>query len=124
MTAEKVSMLVVDDEESIRNLLQRILEGAGYRVTAVASGKEALFKVSLGEVEVVLLDVKMPEMSGIEVLSKLTAESPDVCVIMVTSVVDTKTAVEAMKLGAYEYITKPFSNKQIVERVQKLLEEK
>jgi DNA-binding NtrC family response regulator len=117
MTAEKVSVLVVDDEESIRNLLQRILEGAGYRVTAVASGKEALFKVSMGEVEVVLLDIKMPEMSGIEVLSRLTAESPDVCVIMVTSVVDMNTAVEAMKLGAYEYITKPFERDEVLQKV-------
>lgn len=122
MTAEKLSVLVVDDEESIRNLLKRILEGAGYSVTAVASGKEALFKVSLGEVELVLLDVKMPEMSGIEVLSRLAVESPDVCVIMVTSVVDTKTAVEAMKLGAYEYITKPFERDEVLQKVLVALE--
>jgi len=86
MTQEQVRLLVVDDEESVRNLLQRILEGAGYQVTTAANGKEALYKVSLGEVELVLLDIKMPDMSGIEVLGKLTADSPDTCAIMVTSV--------------------------------------
>jgi len=117
MTGEKISLLVVDDEETVRNLLQRILEGAGYHVTAVASGKEALYKVSLGEAEVVLLDIKMPEMSGIEVLGKLTAESPDICAIMVTSVIDTKTAIEAMKLGAYDYIIKPFERDEVLQKV-------
>ncbi len=117
MTGEQVRVLVVDDEESVRNLLQRILEGAGYQVTTAANGKEALYKVSLGETEVVLLDIKMPEMSGIEVLSKLTADSPDTCAIMVTSVVETETAVEAMKLGAYDYILKLFDRDDVLQKV-------
>jgi len=117
MTGEQVRVLVVDDEESVRNLLQRILEGAGYQVTTAANGKEALYKVSLGETKLVLLDVKMPEMSGLEVLSKLTAESPDICAIMVTSVVETETAVEAMKLGAYDYILKPFDQDDVLRKV-------
>lgn len=117
MTGEQVRVLVVDDEEGVRNLLQRILEGAGYQVTTAANGKEALYKVSLGETEVVLLDIKMPEMSGIEVLSKLTAESPDTCAIMVTSVAETETAVEAMKLGAYDYILKPFDRDDVLQKV-------
>jgi len=117
MTGEKVRVLVVDDEETVRKLLQRILEGAGYQVATAANGKEALYKVSLGETELVLLDIKMPEMSGIEVLSKLTAESPDICAIMVTSVVETETAVEAMKLGAYDYILKPFDRDDVLQKV-------
>ena len=117
MTDGQVKVLVVDDEESVRTLLQRILEGAGYQVTTTASGKEALYKVSLGETEVVLLDIKMPEMSGIEVLSKLTADSPDICAIMVTSVVETETAVEAMKLGARDYILKPFDRDDVLQKV-------
>ncbi len=131
MAGEQVRVLVVDDEEAVRNLLQRILEGAGYQVTTVASGEEALYKVSLREVEVVLLDIKMPEISGIEVLSKLTAESNDTCVIMVTSVVDTETAVETMKRGAYDYIIKPFDREVVlqkliiaIERWQRNLQEK
>ena len=117
MTGEQVRLLVVDDEKAVRNLLQRILEGAGYQVTTAANGQEALYQVSLGEVEVVLLDIKMPGMSGIEVLSKLTADSPDICAIMVTSVVDTETAVEAMKLGAYDYILKPFNRDNVLQKV-------
>lgn len=117
MTGEQVRVLVVDDEETVRKLLQRILEGAGYQVATAANGKEALYKVSLGETELVLLDIKMPEMSGIEVLSKLTTESPDICAIMVTSVVETETAVEAMKLGAYDYILKPFDRDDVLQKV-------
>jgi DNA-binding NtrC family response regulator len=122
MTGEQVRVLVVDDEEGVRNLLQRILEGAGYQVTTAANGKEALYKISLGETELVLLDIKMPEMSGIEVLSKLTADSPDICAIMVTSVVETETAVEAMKLGAYDYILKPFDRDDVLRKVLKAIE--
>ena len=117
MTGEQVRVLVVDDEEAVRNLLQRILEGAGYQVTTAADGQEALYKVSLGEAEIVLMDIKMPGMSGMEVLSKLSAESPDTCVIMVTSVVDTETAVEAMKLGSYDYILKPFDRDNVLQKV-------
>ena len=122
MTGEQVRVLVVDDEEAVRDLLQRILQGAGYQVTTAANGKEAWYKVSLGEVEVVLLDIKMPEMSGIELLSKLTADSPDTCVIMVTAVADTETAVEAMKLGAYDYIIKPFDQDDVVQKVLRAIE--
>ncbi len=117
MTGEQVRVLVVDDEEPVRNLLQRILEGAGYQVATAADGKEALYQVSLGETKVVLLDIKMPEMSGIEVLSKLTTDSADTCAIMVTSVVETETAIEAMKLGAYDYILKPFDRDDVLQKV-------
>ena len=117
MTTEQERILVVDDEETVRNLLQRILEKAGYQVTTAANGKEALYKVSLEEIEVVLLDIKMPDMSGIEVLSKLTVDSPDTCVIMVTSVIDMETAIETMKLGTYDYITKPFDRDEVVQKV-------
>ncbi len=122
MTEEQVRVLVVDDEEAVRDLLQRILEGAGYQVTTATNGQEALYKVSLGEAEVVLMDIKMPGMSGMEVLIKLTAESPDTCVIMVTSVVGMDTAIEAMKMGAYDYITKPFDRDDVLQKVLRAIE--
>ncbi len=122
MTGEQVRVLVVDDEEAVRNLLQRILEGASYQVTTAANGREALYKVSLGEIELVLLDIKMPEMSGLEVLSKLSADSPDTCAIMVTSVAETETAIDAMKLGAYDYILKPFDRDDVLQKVLKAIE--
>ena len=119
MTAEQVKILVADDEEAVRNLLQRILGEAGYEVTTAANGQDALYKVSLGEAEVVLLDIKMPGMSGMEVLRKLTADSPDFCVIMVTAVADMQTAIEALKTGAYDYITKPFDRDDVKQKVAK-----
>ena len=122
MDGEQVKVLVVDDEEAVRNLLQRILNKAGYDVVTAADGKEALYKVSLGETEVVLLDIHMPGMSGIEVLHKITADSPDYCVIMVTAVTDVDTAVEALKMGAYDYITKPFDRDEVKQKVQQAIE--
>ena len=117
MSEEREGILVVDDEETVRNLFQRILGEAGYQVTTAANGKEALYKLLLREADVVLLDIKMPEMSGVELLSKLMADLPDTCVIMSTAVVDTETAVEAMKMGAYDYITKPFVRDDVVQKV-------
>lgn len=122
MAAEQVRILAVDDEEVVRNLLQRTLAEAGYDVTTAADGEEALSAVSQGEVKVVLLDIKMPGMSGIEVLGKLTTDWPDICVIVVTAVVDTQTAVEALKMGAYDYITKPFNRDNVVRKVQEAIE--
>ena len=122
MAAEQVRILVVDDEEVVRDLLQRTLTGAGYDVTTAADGKETLTAVSQGEVEVMLLDIKMPGMSGIEVLGKLTTDWPDICVIVVTAVVDTQTAIEALKMGAYDYITKPFNLDDVVRKVQEAIE--
>lgn len=118
MPEERQKVLVADDEEIVRSLLQRILEEAGYNVVTASNGQEVLYKVSLQEAEVILLDIKMPVMSGMEVLRKLTADSPDHCIIMVTAVIDTETAIEALKLGAYDYITKPFDHDEVKQKVQ------
>ena len=116
MTGEP-RILIVDDEEVVRNVLQRILKEAGYDVTAAVDGEHALDILYQAEHGVVLLDIKMPGMTGIEVLAKLTAEWPDICVIMVTAVVDAQTAVKAMKLGALDYITKPFDQDDVIQKV-------
>ena len=124
MAEERGRVLVVDDEESVRNLLQRTLEGAAYDVVTAADGQEALDKMSELEIEVVLLDIKMPVMSGIEVLKQLTAYYPDTCVIMVTAVGNAQTAVETMKLGAYDYVIKPFNPADMVLTVQRAVEKR
>jgi len=121
MDREQVNILVVDDEEIVRNLLQRTLRGAGYDVVTAANGQEALDKVSQLPIEAVLLDIKMPGMSGMEVLQWLTANRPDTCVVMVTAVTDVQTAIKAMKMGAYDYITKPFDQKEVLEKLQEAL---
>jgi len=122
MAGERERILVVDDEESVRTLLKRTLTEAGYDVVTAANGQEALDKVSQLQVRVVLSDIKMPGISGIEVLRKLTADYPDICVIMATAVTDTQTAIDIMKLGAYDYISKPFNQDDLLMRVRKAIE--
>ncbi len=124
MNGEKRRILVVDDEETIRNLLQRTLTEVGYNVVTAASGQEALDKVPQLEVGVVLLDIKMPGMSGMDVLRQLTTNWPDVCVIMATAIGDAQTAIEAMKLGAYDYITKPFNRDDGILKLQRAIEKR
>ena len=124
MAGELVRVLVVDDEEPVRNLLQRVLKEAGYDVVTATNGQEALDKVSQLNVGVVLLDIKMPGMSGIEVLQQITTNWPETCVVMATAAGDAQTAVEAMKAGAYDYITKPFDRDDVVRKVQKAIEKR
>ena len=122
MNQENASILVVDDEESIRNILSRRLKAEGYYCEAAADGAEALSKASKKSFDLVLADIKMPVMSGIELLSRMQTEHPDVSVLMITAVVDTKVAVEAMKMGAYDFVTKPFDLDDLNIRVKRALE--
>ena len=118
----KRTVLVVDDEPLVREVLERHLKDSGYETAAAANGDEALVRASEQVFEVVLLDITMPGMSGIEALGQFRTFYPDVSVIMVTAVNDRKTAVEAMKLGAYDYVVKPFDLDDIVLRVKKARE--
>ena len=122
MDEVKGRVLVVDDEESIRSILSRKLETEGYFCVTASDGREAMEKASQHEFDLVLTDIKMPGMSGIEVLSHIIAEHPDTCVIMITAVSDAQTAVDAMKTGAYDYVTKPFDLEALGMRVEKALE--
>lgn len=122
MTQFKAITLVVDDKESVRTVLQRTLEHAGYQALTAASGREALATMFQAKIEVMLLDLRMPDMSGLDVLIRVHAEHPDTAVIMVTGVTDVGTAVEAMKAGAYDYLNKPFKLDEVTLRVEKALE--
>jgi len=124
MTEGRGKVLVVDDEQTVRDLLKRTLEGVGYEVVTAGSGLEALERVCEQEIGVVLLDIKMPGMTGMEVLGKLTTDWPEICVIMVTAVADAQTAVEAMKLGAYDYITKPFNLEDMLLKMRRAIEKR
>lgn len=124
MVGKLGSVLVVDDENSIRNILQRILEEAGYDVATAANGQEALDKVSQLMPEVVVLDIKMPGMSGMEVLQRIATNWPDVGVVMASAIGHTQIAVDAMKRGAYDYITKPFSRADLVLKVRRAMEKR
>jgi len=124
MNEEKGTILIVDDEESIRGILSRRLEAEGYKCEVATDGKEALWKAFIRDFDLVLMDVKMPGMSGMEALPQMVTNHPDTCVLMLTAVVDTENAVEAMKLGAYDYLTKPFDLDDLTLRVEKALERK
>ena len=115
-------VLVVDDEDSIRSLLERILSRAGHIVLSSANGQEALNQLPQQNVDIILLDIKMPGISGMEVLQQLSARWPEICVIMLTAMTDLEIAVEAMKQGAYDYITKPFNHDDLIFKIQRALE--
>lgn len=100
-------ILVVDDEIKECELLERFLERKGYEVISSNNGMHALEKVKSEKPDIILLDIKMPDMDGIEVLRRIREFDKDVCIIMVTVVNDKTTGMEALKTGADEYVTKP-----------------
>ncbi len=121
---EVIDVLVVDDEAIIREGLKRILEHKGYNVASSASGQHALECMQKENFGLVITDLKMPGMSGMEVLKAIKVLQPEVPVIIITGYSTVDTAVEAMKNGAFDYIAKPFTPDQILEKVSKALEQK
>jgi DNA-binding NtrC family response regulator len=103
-----IRVLVVDDERSIRFLMEKELPQAGCRVTAAESGEDALERLRSEDFDVVLLDLKMPGIGGLEALRRLRDSGTSAEVVVLTGHPDVSTAIEAMKLGAYDYLTKPF----------------
>lgn len=124
MQPAKGTVLVVDDEDTVRDIIARKLQSEGYDCVVATSGKQAVETAARQHFDLVLTDVKMPGMSGIEVLSQIATEHPDTGVVMITAVSDTQTAVEAMRLGAYDYVTKPFDLQALSMRVEKALEKR
>jgi cyclic di-GMP phosphodiesterase len=116
------TVLIVDDEEPIRNILSYHLQKQGYVCELAKRGDEALQSILMKDFDIALLDIDMPGMSGIELLSRLITHRPDISVVMVTAIQDTRIAVEAMKLGAYDYVIKPFNLDDLGLRVEKALE--
>jgi len=100
-------VLVVDDDESLRRVTEVQLQQGGYQVRTAACGRDALELLQKGPVEVVVTDLKMPGMSGLDLLKRIRADYPETVVIMVTAFGTIETAVEAMRAGAYDYVTKP-----------------
>jgi len=108
------SILVVDDEEEIRKIMSGILEKEGFNVITAPEGRQAIEKICFNTPDVVLLDVRMPGLNGMEVLKKIKALDDNLPVVLVTAYADTHQAVEAMKEGAYDYLAKPFDNNEVV----------
>ena len=101
------SILIIDDERAIRNVLKDILGNEGYKVDEAADGEEGLKKFLLSPFDLVLCDIKMPKIDGIEFLQKATEANPDVPIIMISGHGNIETAVDAVKKGAFDYISKP-----------------
>lgn len=116
------SILVVDDDESLRRVTQLQLEEAGYRVLTASNGTEALDLVEDETPALVITDLKMPGLSGLELLKKIRQAYPQTTVLMITAFGTVQTAVEAMKAGAYDYITKPIDYEELVLVVNRAME--
>ena len=119
----EITILVVDDEPDMRQLLKRSLEpDLGCRVEMASSGEMALKILDETHIDMVLADIKMPGMNGLELLELIKREYPDITVLMMTAFGRIETAVEAMKKGAYDFITKPFDHDALILRLQKAVE--
>src|ERR1043165_8548073 len=102
----KATILVIDDDETIRHFLPRELKAEGYQVVTADCGRAGLQALEREPADLVLLDIRLPDLSGIEVLEKIRVQWPDQIVVMLTGEPDHETAVQAMRLGARDYLTK------------------
>jgi len=120
------TVLVADDETGLRELLTIVLEGEGYQVLVASDGRSALdlFRVNKQSIDLVIQDLKMPEIDGIRLLSHYREEAPGLPIIVITAFSSWDNAVEAMRLGAYDYIKKPFDTEAIRQVVNRAIERK
>ncbi|MDY6863796.1 MAG: response regulator, partial [Thermodesulfobacteriota bacterium] len=119
-----VSILVVDDELSMRELLEIILTKEGYHVTTASNGKEALGLCKQNAFDIILTDIRMPKVDGFGILSQVKEISPESDVIMITAYGSMESAMESMKSGAQDYITKPFDVEEIKRAIKNALNRK
>jgi len=117
-------ILIIDDEPVICSGCRMILDEHGYSVDVAASGRQGLEKLGKNPFDLVLLDIKLPEMNGLEILTRIKQEMTDVYVIMMTGHGTVANAVEAMKQGAFDFITKPFAEERLIQVVAMAMENK
>ena len=115
------SVAVVDDDDDLRRLLRRALEKAGYEVTEGGDGREAVELARTRSLDAMVLDVRMPEMSGLEALATIKACCPEIAVILLTAFIDVRDAVDAIKTGAHDYLEKPVDLDELVVAVDEAL---
>lgn len=118
----KGTILIVDDEKDVCEMLERYLKSKGYETNSANDGREALEKVKTFKPQVVLLDIRMPNMSGIECLKNIKRDYPDTEVIMATAIKDMEPAISCMKEGAYGYQTKPIDLENLAIDIEKAIE--
>ncbi len=120
----KLRILVIDDDEDICLYLKEFLTREGYRVTSVTKPIDALPEIKEGRHQIVLLDVRMPELDGVHLLREIRSIDSDVCVIVMTAYPSVESAVDTMKADAFDYLRKPFELEQLRSVIQRAIREK
>lgn len=124
MSASLGSLLIVDDEEVMRDVLGTVLSQAGYAVTIVANGQEGLVAARRQPFDGAIVDVMLPDLSGIEVLEELKRIDPDLVVLMITAFAKVETAISAIKKGAFDYVAKPFKHEELLHSLANALHQR
>ncbi|MCZ7541346.1 MAG: response regulator transcription factor [Anaerolineae bacterium] len=119
---QEAHILVVDDEGAIRYSISKTLQRLGYQVHTAETGEEALEMMQRQEYDVVLTDIRMPGLSGVELLARIKEQAPDAVVILLTGYASLETAIESLRLGAHDYLVKPSSSQDIRNSVAEGLE--
>jgi len=117
-------ILIIDDEVTLRRMMARVLQRAGYEVTTAADGKEGIALASEHHFDLLYLDIRMPEMNGLEVLTTIHEKFPDLPVILFTAQPDLHSAVEALRRGATDYLLKPLRPQTVLTRTETVLASK
>src|SRR5215813_13074885 len=115
------SVLVVDDDPTVSDVVRRYLERAGYQVTLRTDGRSALAEYERNRPDLVVLDLMLPELNGLEVCRRLRTVDPSLPIVMLTALGEESDRVLGLELGADDYVTKPFSPRELVLRVQSVL---
>jgi len=112
--ATEPTILLIDDEEIMRDVISRLLEQEGYRVVLASTGEEGLDRLRDEPIDLILLDLMLPGKDGLAVLGEVAAHDPDIVVVMITAFASIENAVQATKMGAFDFVTKPFKNEQLL----------
>jgi DNA-binding response OmpR family regulator len=116
-------ILIIDDEASLRQTMARILLRAGFEVTTVANGQESFAILNEHSFDLVYLDIRLPDMSGLEILKTIRTQFPELPIILFTAQPDLHSAVEALRSGATDYLMKPLKPETVIERTRRVIEE-
>ena len=120
----KANILVLDDDPIVRRALTSVLADEGYQVQTAADGAEGLEKARRQEFNLALVDIRLPDVSGMEVLQALKEMAPDVEVLIITAYPGLETAIEAVRLGAYDYVVKPFADGDLLIKIKNALKKR
>src|SRR6266699_3883739 len=122
MTMNTSKILLIEDEEQVRHLLREQLTRAGYKVKAAATGRDGLAMLDTGMFDIALIDIHLPDMTGIEVLKSAKQRDMDMDAVIMTGYPGLETAVQALRLGAYDYLIKPLDWKSLQHVLKRIIE--